>query len=243
MSDPLVAAAVRAARDLPASDVSRLATAARGGRLVAVAHVAGLTHPGLRHHVAGLLALALTDEALHRLAGALEAARQVIDEVPAVSAVWTGPSAGGGVRLTSVVVVELLDAALEEVLLVGYAVHDEPAVTAALRRAADRGVRVRLLLERPEDNPGYHGRGGPFAGLRAERLRWPAAARPPGASLHAKVLVVDRQAALVGSANVTDAALDRNLECGMLIRGGPQPAALVAHVDALARAGLLTTLD
>ncbi|WP_425454039.1 phospholipase D-like domain-containing protein [Nocardioides immobilis] len=38
--------------------------------------------------------------------------------------------------------------------------------------------------------------------------------------MHAKVLVVDRRTALVGSANLTGHALERNLECGLLVRGG-----------------------
>ena len=48
--------------------------------------------------------------------------------------------------------------------------------------------------------------------------------------MHAKILVVDRRIALVGSANLTGHALERNLECGVLIRGGPVPGQLVAHL-------------
>jgi phosphatidylserine/phosphatidylglycerophosphate/cardiolipin synthase-like enzyme len=48
--------------------------------------------------------------------------------------------------------------------------------------------------------------------------------------MHAKVLVVDRKTALVGSANLTGYGLERNLEAGMLIRGGPVPALLAEHL-------------
>ncbi len=48
--------------------------------------------------------------------------------------------------------------------------------------------------------------------------------------MHAKVLVVDRRTALVGSANLTGYALERNLECGLLLRGGPVPSLLVDHL-------------
>jgi cardiolipin synthase len=44
------------------------------------------------------------------------------------------------------------------------------------------------------------------------------------------VLIVDRCVALVGSANLTSYGLERNLECGLLIRGGPVPAALADHL-------------
>jgi cardiolipin synthase len=48
--------------------------------------------------------------------------------------------------------------------------------------------------------------------------------------MHAKVLVVDRQTALVGSANLTGYGLERNLEAGVLIRGGPVPSLLAEHL-------------
>jgi cardiolipin synthase len=48
--------------------------------------------------------------------------------------------------------------------------------------------------------------------------------------MHAKVLVVDRQTALVGSANLTGYGLERNLEAGILIRGGHVPALLAEHL-------------
>jgi phosphatidylserine/phosphatidylglycerophosphate/cardiolipin synthase-like enzyme len=41
------------------------------------------------------------------------------------------------------------------------------------------------------------------------------------ASLHAKVLIVDRRSALVTSANFTDAAQKRNVETGVLITYRP----------------------
>lgn len=159
---------------------------------------------------------------------------------PSIDVVWGGPdSPGGGGRLTSAVITECLDGASESVLIVGYAVHDEPSVVAALHRAADRQVPLTLLCERPADNPRFNGPTLPFPSLAARRLAWPADRRPAGASLHAKLLVVDGHLALVGSANLTGAALSRNVECGVLISGGPLPAAVLAHVDGLVAAGVL----
>ncbi len=89
---------------------------------------------------------------------------------------------------------------------------------------------MTLLLERPQDNPKFHGHYEVFPGLSARRLAWPAPARPLDASMHAKVLVVDRCTALVGSANLTGHALERNFECGLLIRGGQVPPLLVGHL-------------
>jgi len=62
--------------------------------------------------------------------------------------------------------------------------------------------------------------------IEALRLHWPLVQRPSGAALHAKVIVVDGSVALVGTANLTSRAIESKLECGILIRGGPQPKAI-----------------
>ncbi len=48
--------------------------------------------------------------------------------------------------------------------------------------------------------------------------------------------------ALVGSANLTSRAMESNLECGILIRGSPQPRAIRDHITGLYAAGLLLRL-
>jgi cardiolipin synthase A/B len=107
---------------------------------------------------------------------------------------------------------------------------------------APRPHPVTLLAERHEDDPSYTALGTPCPVLNALRLCWPAQARPPGASLHAKIIVVDDQVALVGSANLTSRAMESNLECGILIRGGPQPRAIRDHISGLYAAGILLRL-
>jgi phosphatidylserine/phosphatidylglycerophosphate/cardiolipin synthase-like enzyme len=135
-----------------------------------------------------------------------------------------------------------LRAARSEILLVSYATYTEPSISTALSAAAARGVVVTLLAERHQDNPSYTALGTPFPGLYALRLHWPAGSRPPGAALHAKIIVVDDQVALVGSANLTGRAMEANIECGILIRGGPQPRAVRDHITGLYAAGLLLRL-
>jgi phosphatidylserine/phosphatidylglycerophosphate/cardiolipin synthase-like enzyme len=63
------------------------------------------------------------------------------------------------------------------------------------------------------------------------------------ASLHAKCVVVDRRVALVTSANFTEAAQERNLEAGVVVRSARFAARLADHFDGLADAGLLRRLD
>ena len=147
-----------------------------------------------------------------------------------MSVVWTGPtSTRSSGRLTIGVIADLIAEAVREIVLVSYATVPSLPIREALQRAQESGVELILLLESPEENAAFTGRKLPFPGLQARRLHWPSSSRAPGASMHAKVLVVDRQVALVGSANLTGYGLERNLECGVLIRGGELPARIAQH--------------
>lgn len=236
-----VAAAVRMGRQLPPADVGRLAEALLEPHgLQTLSSVAGQR---VRDACVELAAVARDNQARSAAAGALLASLEPDPTAASVTPVWTGPDTPRGSRLTSAVVVDLIGAARSAVLLVGYAVQNEPTVTRALSGAVERGVEVTLLLERHVDNPNYSGSGVPFPGLDAIRLCWPAKIRPSGASLHAKILVVDETAALVGSANVTGAALEKNLECGLLVKGGPSVNAIVRHIQALRTEGNIAPID
>jgi phosphatidylserine/phosphatidylglycerophosphate/cardiolipin synthase-like enzyme len=176
------------------------------------------------------------------MAGALAAASASANRAAQsqhIDVVWTGPdSTVHTSRLTSSVVVSLIDEATTEIILVSYATYSEPRVTKALHRAAERRVDITLLLENHQDNPSYSGTYVPFPGLAARRWAWPAGLRDEGAALHAKVLLVDAKTALVGSANITQRAMEANLECGLLIRGGPHPRAIRNHLLALKSQGV-----
>ena len=79
----------------------------------------------------------------------------------------------------------------------------------ALNAAVEREVAVTLLVEQHENNRQFSSEAVPFSGLDAIRLHWPKAARPRGAALHAKIIVVDVRVALVGSANLTGYAMEQ----------------------------------
>jgi len=51
--------------------------------------------------------------------------------------------------------------------------------------------------------------------------------------VHAKVAVADGDDAFLTSANLTGHALEKNMEAGVTIRGGPIPADLRSHLLAL----------
>jgi len=154
--------------------------------------------------------------------------------------VWTGPGAAGSERLTASVLHELLCSAGERVLLVSYAAFTLKEIAVDLEAAVGRGCTVDVVFETDADSGGsYTGPDAPFGAVEGiRRWRWPADRRPAtGAALHAKLLVVDRRRALIGSANLTYRALHDNLEAGVLISDRAVASALDEHVRTLMRTG------
>lgn len=227
---------------LPAADLRELSEAAAQG-LPGLSGLRARSSAGVVRDACDQLMTALGSCAPGYLAGALAGVAELASaerRSGTVDIVWTGPSSDLRTsRLTAAVVVDLIAEARAEVLLVSFAAHTEPTIGGALHEAAGRGVTVTLLLERRDDNPAFSGQDLPFPALPARRLRWPASARPSGAALHAKVLVVDAAVALVGSANLTSRALEHNLECGVLLRGGTAPATIRRHLLRLEEARVL----
>lgn len=54
---------------------------------------------------------------------------------------------------------------------------------------------------------------------------------PSHANLYAKAAIADDRLAFVTSANLTEYALDRNIELGLLVRGGAVPKLLAEHFN------------
>jgi len=84
---------------------------------------------------------------------------------------------------------------------------------------------------------------------------WPGASRPnvfydsraldldaPGGMLHAKAVVADDEAVFVTSANLTEAALERNIELGLLVRDRALAASISTHFRGLIGRRLLQAL-
>lgn len=227
--DPLVFAR-RWADELPRDFARRLAAALRAGPQALTSLRDDAVLPASAAAVRAARELTARGDGPYT-SGALAARLDAIAEQPAVTPVWTGPESHAPQgRLTFAVLTDLIAEAEHEIVLASYATLPSVAIQSALSAAADRGAEITLLLERPADNPHFNGHHDPFPDLPARRLCWPALERPSGASMHAKVLVVDRRVALVGSANLTGYGLERNLEGGVLIRGGRVPSLLVEHL-------------
>lgn len=164
--------------------------------------------------------------------------------------VWSGPEVPGlSARDTRRVYEELLASAEHSVLASTYAFFDgQKAFRVLANRMAQRpNLRVTLLLNiqrRRKDTTAAEFLIRKFAD-NFWGAEWPGEARPnvfydprsldaegPGGVLHAKTLVVDDEAVFVTSANLTEAALDRNIEVGLLVRDRALAASVSSHFHA-----------
>jgi cardiolipin synthase len=163
--------------------------------------------------------------------------------------VWTGPATGlVPIRHTAQVLTGLIDEARQRLFLVSFVAYNVHVVIDALQRATERGVRVSLLFESSKEQGGNVTVDSPkMLKLKLPHSRfykWDKAASgvPPTASVHAKCAVADGSLAFVTSANLSDAAMERNIELGILVRGGAVPRQLEMHLEALITTKKLTSL-
>jgi phosphatidylserine/phosphatidylglycerophosphate/cardiolipin synthase-like enzyme len=167
--------------------------------------------------------------------------------------VWTGPPSAIPLRRTDQVLLDLIGQSQGELLLVTFAVYDIPDIRQALIAAAERGVRLHLIIESPQESAGkvaYDGLRalGHAVAARAQVYRWPLEKRPRAASgkhgsLHAKCAVADETTLFISSANLTDYALTLNMEMGLLVRGGPLPGQVRRHFQRLMDLGIVIAIN
>jgi len=163
--------------------------------------------------------------------------------------VWSGPGSHHvPVRATAAVLADVIAEAHRELLLMTYSARNYQPLTVALQTAVSRGVHVRVVVET------LQGAGSALAGdepyqafadiVGIDLWHWPSAKRTePGAKMHAKLAVADRQVLFVTSANLTQSGVGKNIEAGLLVRGGTAPLRTVEHIDALRAAGTLSRLS
>jgi hypothetical protein len=189
-----------------------------------------------------------------------DAREQAVDLAKIVELVISGPDVGGvPTGDTAASMRTLIAEASEEILLVGYAVHHAKSIFEPLasKMAENPSFRVALCLD--------VSRKGTDTSLDTEIVRrfarelrqkhWPWPDLPAlfydprslstnpeqRSSLHAKCVVVDRSAALITSANFTQAAQQRNIEVGLLVRYPSLVGRLADYFDQLTESGQLVS--
>lgn len=211
------------------------------------------------------LCAALGDLAAHGLSAPLAA--QLVRALNRVEAravrpdlVWSGPEVPGlFARDTRRVFEELVGGARRSIWISTYAFFDGPRAFETLARRMEKAPELQAtlllnierarydttdadhLVRRFADRFWNHD----WPGLRAPRVYYDPRALAldtPGAVLHAKAVVTDEESLLVTSANLTEAAFERNIELGLLVRDAPLARTVVAHFEALIDEGLLHPL-
>lgn len=250
--------------DIPIHVRGRLANALDSGLLVPPgSEMAIQSTVGSGHEEAILLVLQEWDRiGVSATAGAawLKSLRLAGSRAPAPDFVWTGPEVVGlHARDTPQVYEELMGSAERSIWASTYVFFDGPR---AFRTLADRmdvvpALDVTLLLNIQRK------RGDTTAPERLVRRfadtfwkrDWPGAVRPkvyydprsvetggPASVLHAKAVVADEESIFVTSANLTEAAQDRNIELGLLVRDRALAETTLIHFRTLIEKDLLWRL-
>jgi phosphatidylserine/phosphatidylglycerophosphate/cardiolipin synthase-like enzyme len=152
-----------------------------------------------------------------------------------VSVVATGLSwVGGGTRSVEQTLIWLITAASDEILVTAYSLTSGSSrVMEALVVAVSTGVRCVFVINRLDEQ--RHDVRTSLSELVAQypgRFRLYSFEDGASEGLHAKVMVVDRRVALVGSANLTFHGMTASHELGLLVRG-PAAGAVAAAIDRL----------
>lgn len=188
----------------------------------------------------------------------IEAREKAASPEGLLDVVLSGPEVPGvPTRDTAAVMRSMVVKANQEILLVGYAVYNGKKLFEPIARRLDEkpDLRVRFALNIPRSYKD--------TSLDTEIVRrfthefwskhWPWEKRPElfydpralatstalRASLHAKCLVVDREIALVTSANFTEAAQTKNVEAGVIVAYRPFVKRIVDYFDGLVQSDLL----
>jgi len=181
-------------------------------------------------------------------------------KIPRPDLVWSGPEVPGlHARDTRQVYEELLGSAERSVWASTYAFFDGPRAFEVLARRMDALPKLRCtLLLNIQRKRGDTTAAEQLVRRFAEhfwKVDWPGEIRPkvyydprslevdgPSGVLHAKAVVSDDEAVFVTSANFTEAALDRNIEIGLLIRDHFLAMSMISHFQGLIDQGLLRKL-
>jgi cardiolipin synthase A/B len=199
--------------------------------------------PGARARLADLIAAWQgTKIPPAELAGMLMGASAAYHRAKAeqeIELVWTGPSSKlVATRKTEQALLQVINAARSRLYITSFVAYDVASIMEALEKAIARGVRVSMLLEASDKQGG---------GVSIDAIGKMKATLPMvqvfswvekgdgffGGKVHAKVAVADENFCFISSANLTGHAMEKNMEAGVLIRGGAIPRDLHRHLEAL----------
>lgn len=169
-----------------------------------------------------------------------------------VELTWTGPATGQvPIRHTEQVLMEVINAAQRRLFIVSFVAYQVDAIGKALADATARQVQIDVLLESSTAHGGKVDHDSAAAMRKAvpsaRLFAWSAQDKSADGKLpgvvHAKCAVADGQIAFITSANLTSAAMERNMELGVLVKGGNLPGELHNHLEALIATKVIDTIS
>ncbi len=127
-----------------------------------------------------------------------------------------------------------------------FVAYDIDTVNKALKEAIGRNVKINILLESSKS----HGGKIDIDSIAAFKKTVPSAnvytlsaelktSEKINTAVHAKCAVSDGNLAFITSANLTKAAMEKNMELGVLVRGGNLPEKLERNLEALISTGMI----
>jgi len=168
--------------------------------------------------------------------------------MPTTELVWSGPATSVVPRrATEQVLFDMIQGTRQRLTIMSFGVFHVPRLVAALEDSLAAGIQLRIVLGEREssgesDIDRQRHELGTVVVRAASLLRWSPQRRirdeqGHAGLMHAKAAVGDSSVAFLTSANLTEAALERNMELGVLIRGGKLPLAIERLVDNLTEFG------
>lgn len=153
--------------------------------------------------------------------------------------VWTGPTTPYvSTRRTEQALLQVINAAEHTLFITSFVAYYVSTIVKALNAAAKRGVEISMLLELSLDHGGsisFDAIGKMRTLVPAARLyAWREKTDPfSGGRVHAKVAVADGRICFITSANLTEHAMEKNMEAGVLITGKAISKPLEEHLRSL----------
>lgn len=256
---------IEALLDLPPHVRERLAVALESGLLSPTAPDIALQSVLGNSEWTSQVSKTLSGLASFNLSGATVAAwirslGKAEARAPRADLVWSGPAVPGvHARSTRRVYEELVGSAEHSLWISTYAFFDGPKAFEVLAQRMDAvpALNATLLLNL-QRRSGDTSNSDQLIRRFAERfwtIEWPGRSRPriyfdpraldldgPGGVLHAKAVIADDDAVFITSANLTEAALDRNIELGFLVHDRTLAASVSSHFVGLIEKGLLAPM-
>lgn len=166
---------------------------------------------------------------------AIATAAEYVPEPPTM--VWSGPQLSGDSVRTTAAIIRLVDDAEESILASTYSGTAAAPFVQALARAAQRKLAITVVVDVSQRRDTAEAISA--AVPRARVLGFCDAQTGVARLQHSKVLVIDSHTALVTSANLSYAAVENNLEAGLLVHDSTLASQISRRFADLEAAGCL----